>query len=505
MTRRPVLGALLGSAALALTVLPASPALAHGGDDGVAGDVPTNTRGVRVETKGEGKAMRFVANLQYDRTGEAQNGSDIEFMKVGRKEFALAGTLRGGMQIVNITNPREPFIAAVYDCQVSQGDIQVWKNDDRVLASYTADGTFGEQGAASRCGRDLDLGPEASGTVIVDLTTPSKPRTVSYLPVERGSHNMTVHPSGKYLYNSNSDLITSTSPTITIYDISRPARPKKVRDFAIPFVPLSLGSESHDITFNASGTRAYSAALSQTLVLDTEDPRNPKVVSQILDPSINVAHQSDPVTLRRKDGTRRKVLIITDERAGAAASAECPGGGLHIYDITGAKEKEPEKIGTWFIPAATVQDGATCTSHVLRVYPRQKMATIAWYAQGVRVLDLKGLTRFEGSPTAVGIGDGVGIEEVGHYVLPDSDTWSFKTNKIKDDGSFFGYGNDLVRGFDVYRFDGSTVGNVPALRPENLRTDSSSSLSGNVAGSLAILAPAMVLAAVARRRVRRTP
>ena len=46
------------------------------------------------------------------------------------------------------------------------------------------------------------------------------------------------------------------------------------------------------------------------------------------------------------------------------------------------------------------------------------------------------------------------MKEVGHYVFPDSDSWSFKTNRIKRDGSFFGYGNDLVRGFDVFKFKG---------------------------------------------------
>ncbi|HEX4977943.1 MAG TPA: hypothetical protein VFV40_08765 [Nocardioides sp.] len=504
MVRRSVLGMLVASATAALTVLPAAPALAHDGEG--LGDVATNTRARQVETAGEGQAMEFVANLQYDDTGEAQNGSDIEFMKVGKKEYALAGTLRGGLQIVDITDPRQPRRVAVYDCQVSQGDIQVWKNRGRILASYTADGTFGAQGAASQCGRDLDLPSTASGTVIVDLTTPSKPRTVSYLHVPRGSHNMTIHPSGDYLYNSNSDLITSTAPTITIYDVSEPATPKKVQDFPLPFVPTSLGSESHDITFNSSGTRAYSAALSQTLVLDTTDPRAPKVVSQVVDPAVNVAHQADPVTLTRDDGTQREVLVVTDERAGAAASAECPGGGLHLYDITGAKEQSPEKIGTWFIPAATVQDGATCTSHVLRIYPEQELATIAWYAQGVRVLDLSGLATYQGSSADVGVGDGVGITEVGHYVLPDSDTWSFKTNKIAADGSFYGYGNDLVRGFDVYRFSGEDVGEVPPLLPVDLGLVSGTSIGGTaVAGGLALIAPMLLLGAVARRRSRGRP
>ncbi len=513
MTLRHVsrLGLVAGASALTFALLPAAPASAHGDRPG---DKPTNTRGERVATEGTGPSMRHVANLQYDASGQEQNGSDIEFVKVGRKEYALAGTLRKGLQIVDITTPESPRIAAVYDCAVSQGDVQVWRHGRQVLASYTADGTFGAEGAASQCARDLGLNASASGTVIVDITSPTSPKTVSFVPVPRGSHNMTIHPSGDYLYNSNSDLITSTSPTITIYDISEPRNPRRVRDFAIPFVPLSLGSESHDITFNASGTRAYSAALSQTLVLDTTDPADPSIVSQTLDPSINVAHQADPVTLTRADGSKRDVMVITDERAGAAASAECPGGGLHLYDITGAKERAPEKIGTWFIPAAKVQDGTTCTSHVLRIYPKQELMTIAWYAQGVRVIDLSALADFEGSATAVGFGDGVGMKEVGHFTLPDSDTWSFKTNKINRDGSFYGYGNDLVRGFDVYEYSGDSVGDVPPLVPTDLLPVAAATPSGSLAvvestvlkatsGGLGLVVPAVLMAAWVRRRAAR--
>jgi hypothetical protein len=466
-TNRTRLTTAVGLAAAFLLPLWVVPSLAHssGGD---VGDTPTATRGLAVADTGAGSHMSPVANLQYDGTGEAQSGSDIEFLKIGTREFALAGTLRKGMQIVDITDPTTPRLAAVYDCDISQGDIQVWRQGRRVLASYTADGTFGTAGAASRCAHDLGLGSGAAGTVIVDLTRPTRPETVSFVPVPRGSHNMTIHPSGDYLYNSNSDLITSTTPTITIYDVSNPESPRHVQDFPLPFVPTSLGSESHDVTFNESGTRAYSAALSQTLVLDTTNPEDPEIAGEIVDPAINVSHQSDPVTLTRPDGTEREILVVTDERAGAAGSAECPGGGLHVYDITGANEQDPQKLGTWFIPVIQPQDGTTCTSHVLRIYPEQQMLTIAWYGQGVRVLDISGLATATGSPTTVAVGDGVGMREVGHYVFPDSDTWSFKTNRIAADGSFYGYGNDLTRGFDVYRFDGAGL-SVPPLEPTDMR------------------------------------
>ncbi|MGH3456615.1 LVIVD repeat-containing protein [Aeromicrobium sp.] len=491
--------AAVAAAASAALLLPTT---AHAHDDG--GDEPSATRELQVADSGAGTEMSPVANLQYDDTGAAQAGSDIEFLKVGRREYALAGTLRKGLQIVDITDPTAPRIAAVYDCQISQGDIQVWKNGTRILASYTADGTFGTAGASSQCAKDLGLDANSSGTVIVDLTDPTAPKSVSFASVPRGSHNMTIHPSGKYLYNSNSDLITSTSPTITIYDVSVPESPRKVQDFPIPFVPASLGSESHDITFNEAGTRAYSAALSQTLVLDTTSPEQPKIVGEIVDPSINVSHGSDPITLTRADGTQRDVLVVTDERAGAAGSAECPGGGLHVYDVTGSNERDPKKLGTWFIPVVQPQAGTRCTSHVLRIYPDQEMLTIGWYGQGVRVLDISGLADVQGSPTTVAIGDGVGMREVGNYVFPDGDTWSFKTNRIAADGSFYGYGNDLTRGFDVYRFSGAGL-SVPPLEPTDMRSRGGGKdrPRGPVPaeGAVALLAtPFLAAAAVSLRR-----
>ncbi|WP_300577930.1 LVIVD repeat-containing protein [uncultured Nocardioides sp.] len=505
----PALRALLALGLAAVAPVLAAPAVsAH-----QAGDLPTNTRGVQVETEGEGMAMEFVANLQYNDSGEAQNGSDIEFMRLGKKEYALAGTLREGLQIIDITTPRKPKRVAVYDCAISQGDIQVWARRGRVLASYTADGTVGAAGAASRCGRDLELSAGDAGTVIVDLTKPRKPQSVSFLPVGAGSHNMTIHPSGKYLYNSNSDLLTAgVSPFITIYDISAPTKPRFVQDFGIPFVPTSLGSESHDITFSADGTRAYSAALSQTLVLDTTDPADPEIIGQIIDPAVNVAHQADPITMKDSDGVERTILVVTDERAGAAASVECPGGGLHLYDITGDLETAPAKIGAWFAPVFTIQDGAVCTSHVLRIYPRQKLMTIAWYAQGVRVIDLSGLADAAADPLAnplsIAFGDGVGMTEVGYYTMADSDSWSFKTNKIKRNGSFYGYSNDLVRGFDVFKYDGSTIGKVKPLKPKNLKPKASARVEGSGrSASLALLVPAALGGLVLHRlgaRRRRT-
>jgi hypothetical protein len=464
--------ATVSTAALALALAGlASPALAHEAD----AHKQVRLSLAPIAAQGGGQGMSHVANLPH-RTmtpNAAPNGSDIEFARLGGRDYAFAGTLRQGMQVVDITDPESPSPTGHYACPINQGDVQVFPQGARVLATYTADsridsavGWESSQCVVEARQRGFDVQGTDLGTFLVDVTDPASPSTVSWMPERAGSHNMTVHPSGNYLYNSNSDLVTArTSPYVTIFDISRPDAPVEVRKFVLPFVPTSLGSEAHDVTFNADGSRAYVAALSQTLVVDTRDPANPTLISQIVDPAIQVVHQSDPVTMTDRFGRDRDLLVITDERAGAAASAECPGGGLHVYDIT--DEAQPRKMGAWFIDEIGPQDGSVCTSHVVRIHEEQQLLTVAWYTKGVRVLDISGLADFQGSPLAVAFGDGIGMTEVGSYSFADSDTWSFKTNKIATDGSFYGYGNDMSRGLDVFRFDGLDRA-VPALEPVDL-------------------------------------
>ena len=138
---------------------------------------------------------------------------------------------------------------------------------------------------------DTAYGRAGIGTYIVDITDPAKPVTVSFVGVPKGSHNQTVHPSGDYLYNSNSQLYTTAlNAGIEVYDIRDLAKPRLVAVLPLPPFP-GLGSESHDITFNDQGTRAYSAALSHTAIIDTTVVDEPKIISTIFDPTINVHHQ----------------------------------------------------------------------------------------------------------------------------------------------------------------------------------------------------------------------
>ena len=303
--------------------------------------------------------MEFVKNLPYElkNGGTSSFGTDIEFATLGGRKYALAGSYRNGMQIVDITNPRDSQIVGVYDCGVTQGDIQVFRQASkpgRTFVAYASD-TFGD--GTSTCYQEAAAlgfevkksnGSGRNGTFIAEITDPLHPTTVSFVDITQGAHNQTVHPSGNYLYNSNSDLITSFQPAIEVFDISNFAAPTKVKELELPTRP-GLGTESHDISFKSDGTRAYSAALSQGVVINTENPADPSVISSWMDPAINVWHQMEPYTLRDSSGAERNFLIAEDEFAGAAGGPVCPSGGFHVYEITGDLENAPEKVGYWNI------------------------------------------------------------------------------------------------------------------------------------------------------------
>jgi len=180
--------------------------------------------------------MEHVNTLPYElrNGGTTPHGTDIEFARIGGRQYALAGSYKNGMQIVDITDPTGAQIVSVYDCGVTQGDVQVFRQADkpgRTFSAYASD-TYGDGTStcyqeAAALGFDVHKsnGTGRNGTFIAEITDPLNPTTVSFVDITQGAHNQTLHPSGDYLYNSNSDLITSYQPAIEIFDISTSRRP----------------------------------------------------------------------------------------------------------------------------------------------------------------------------------------------------------------------------------------------------------------------------------------
>ena len=374
---------------------------------------------------GTGVDLTPVSNWSY------KGGTDLEFVTIKKRDYAVAPseTVSGGvgaLRIFDLTaNPATPKLVGFLPCDVTQNDVQI--HGTTVFMGVDG-GTSGEAGCFARLGIEPAL-----GVLAVSIADPTKPRPVGFAPIAFGAHNTTLHPSGDYLYVSDSELTPKQSEPagrmlgrINVLDVRNLKAMKEV--FTLP---LPTGLSSHDISFNKKGDRAYSAALTQTLILDTTDPAKPSIKTTILDPAINISHGADLTP----DETH---LYVTDEQAGAAANGVCNVGGVHVYDIT--NEALPVKTGYYaFNPANSLTStltgvSLTCTAHVLDFGPTGTTFSNAGYAAGVRVVD---------------IANRVGLpEELASFTPVDSDTWSAKQYKNPK----YLYANDLNRGFDVFEY-----------------------------------------------------
>jgi hypothetical protein len=395
------------------------------------------------------------------------------------RTFNVMGTYLHGMQIADITDRADPQVVAVYDCRIQQADVFIFTQEgadgtERTYAAYTSDAASGPGfNPDSTCHADneetilavaAERGVSATavrGTFLVDITNPYEPVSAGFLPMRKGTHQVTVHPSGDYVYNSAAVVVTTRPGSVEVYDISDLHTKSNEELDLVAELELLTGLDVHDMTFDESGDRLYAAALTHSFVIDTSDPANPEIVGRIYDPAVNIHHDAHKVSVETPLGDR-DFMLIGDELAGAAGNAACPGGGIHVYDITGPLEAAPLKVGAFFIPdvrpagtGGTNGTGLTCTAHVIQPIPGTTLLSVAWYNAGVRVLDYSGLGTLNGAGAQVGLGNTSvtpGLTQVGYSYFENSNLWSAKVLEVEDDGGFYIYGGDTRRGLDVWRF-----------------------------------------------------
>lgn len=402
------------------------------------------------------KGMTLVAQIP------GPGGTDLEFLsrrlssyrdargrmvKAKRptlRHFAVVGNQKSNTKIIDITNPEKPYLAAEIPCTLSQGDVQV--NAARNLV-VIANGTGSAAGGCEYFDAvERQMKPMPPGGAIVDISNLYAPKVVGAAPTASGAHNVTLHPSGRYLYISTSEIVEGDG-RVPIYDLTDLRRPKLVATFSTP------GNAPHDVRFNPAGTRAYLAGISQYRIIDTANPVAPKLVSVFYPPGNSIGHD----TLVTPDGA----YLFAGDEGGGGGTYPCPGGAVHVFDIR--KEATPVYLGQSYAGVGpvtnrdaepTTEVGATtsCTSHVMELNPDKLSLTIAWYGGGSRVFrfdDLysDGTTANPGPSVAYGH-DGVGLVE-SNWIAPEgASTWSAK-QYAPVPGYIFS--DDLKLGFYVTR------------------------------------------------------
>ncbi|MGH2710183.1 MAG: LVIVD repeat-containing protein [Actinomycetota bacterium] len=384
-------------------------------------------------------ASRVVTKLSGGATGDPVckkdasgaclvDGSGDTIYETEVRDFAVAGgypASSGGARIIDITDPRNPVAVGLTPCAISQNDIQI--QGDLLLVA--ADGNYS-------CKRPDGGNQPVAGTAVLDFSDPRNPTYISRLQYSRGSHNHTFVPGKPIVYLSDSDVASAGLGNIPIWDISDPLNPVMKFEF-------KLGAHSpHDITFNESGTRAYVAAVSLTYILNTENPIAPTLVSVIPNEGISISHQADPTP----DGD---YLLVSDELGGGAAGLS-PGGPVHVYDIR--NELRPVKVGIIENDCAPhvchplTDTIPTSTSHVFRINPDGYTMAIAWYKDGLGVIDFSSIRGANVAGT--GTTSKFGAQVVAWIRMPNANTWAAKMWMERHPGYVFT--NDIRRGFDVF-------------------------------------------------------
>ena len=403
----------------------------------------------------ESAAPRSTPNLELVAQIPGTGGTDLEFFsrtlatykdaggelitppEPVERHFALVGDSNSPANVVDITDPEQPFVASsIPNCAIGQGDPQVTKDGTVAAIAKQGGGT-----CRTETGQTL-----SNGSALIDLADVYEPRVVGRAVVGSGSHNNTIHPSGKYLYVSTSNLTPDSgeNANIPIFDISNPAQPTLVNTWQTP------GNAAHDIRFSPDGDRAYMAGISQYRIVDTSDPENPELISTIVPPGGTIGHD----TLVTPD----KAFLFLGDEAGGGGLYPCPGGAIYVYDIRtetapvllGAAEAGGGPVVARNIeetPGPTTTGG--CTSHVMELNPDNKSLTLGWYRLGTRVFDFSAL--YDGDtprplPALAWGSFGATLVETG-YMIPDgANTWSAK-QYAKVPGYIFS--DDTVLGFYV--------------------------------------------------------
>lgn len=345
-------------------------------------------------------------------------GTDLAFWG----DLAVAGNydFPGGFRLISIADPTKPTVVGQFACKGPQSDVSVWRDLAFVSVDSPMDGP--ECGAATLGQTNPDVldGKAFEGIRVVSIADRANPRQVKFVDTPCGSHTHTLVPDEAnkrvliYVLSyplggqSASDCNAQKHRKISVVEVPL-QNPDLARVISTPDVSPAIGC--HDVTVLVPGKLAGAACLTESQLWDISDPANPKVVSHIVNPAINIHHS----TTFSYDG---RTLAIGDELGGAAASPGCadngdqhvPLGAIWFYDVSNPALPVPK--GTFSIPQQETTIG--CTAHNFNTVPlstERDVLVSGWYNGGV---------------TAVDFSDPSHPKQLGHYTAkePVANVWS---------------------------------------------------------------------------------
>jgi hypothetical protein len=355
---------------------------------GLAGHSPSGAR--------HSDNMRLVAN--WSEGGTYRNGTDMAFwgdlLVLGNlDQGTVPGTASppGGFRLMDVSDPASPRLVGKEVCSGDQSDVSIW--EDLVITSV-------DKPTLSHC----DTG-EANweGLRVHSIANREDPQLLTAVRTDCGSHTHTIYPdpandrllvyvlsyplAGRY--NPAGALATCNAAShrkISVVEVPL-SNPAGARVLGKPSTGQTIGC--HDVTVfvtpdPAEPDLAGAACLTESQIWSLEDPENPRILSSIRDPRVNIHHS----TVFSNDG---RTLVVGDELGGAAASPGCltdrdTYGGLFFYDVS--NPSSPQARGAHKLPQQVAS--LFCTAHLFNVVPLRDDRDVlvsSWYTGATSVID----------------------------------------------------------------------------------------------------------------------
>ncbi len=355
--------------------------------------------------------MRHVA--RFTDGGTYASGTDIAFWS----DVAVAGNQSpGGFRLLRLAraDDAQPVFTelAQFNCNGGQSDVSIWKN----LVFVSIDGPRSSD--ACNAGTASE-GFEGIRVVDIGSLAAPTPSQVAFVRTDCGSHTHTLVPdeaNGRVLIyvlsyplgvpTGSCNPLTHRKISVVEVPLSNPAAARVV---STPDVSPAIGC--HDVTVLVPRKLAGAACITESQLWDISDPVNPRILSHIVNPAINIHHG----TTFSFDG---RTLAIGDELGGAAVAPGCIGGNEHVpigaiwfYDVS--NPALPLLRGTFRIPQSVIS--TICTAHNFNTVPletERDLLVSAWYNGGTTVVDFT---------------DPANPQQVGYYIVRSataSNSWS---------------------------------------------------------------------------------
>jgi hypothetical protein len=328
-------------------------------------------------------------------------------MAVGLDGIAYLGSWGGGAQcpslgvrVVDVHDPTAPT-------PIANAASYSGTTAEHVAAVHYATTAFTGSVLFAGIQRCNASGGAPSGLAIWDVTDPTHPAELGFLPTGRGSrgvHEFTVRQRGDhwfaYLAVSNSE-VSDGQGDLRIVDVTDPRQPVQVVDWGAKRdagLPVGFGSQCapacrgavpqaflHSVALSPDGLTAYLSYWDLgVIMLDVSEPNAPRWLGRFAEP-MSAEGNTHSVALAH-DG---KLALIGDETFGP------PWGRLRLVDVQ--DPANPIQVGSFDTAdsaAGTPGEQYAYTVHNPLTDDRDSnRAYLAWYADGVRLLDISDASR----------------------------------------------------------------------------------------------------------------